>query len=146
MGPKDEKDKTEGVRFHARESVTQERGYEWFFEERAVTMMSTQMILVRVLLAKIENKDKLVQILRQIPIRQGQEGWNCVFWVKEALENLERSKGVVGTSVIEWESVRDAALSYCQRKKDQHRFDGKGDFDMSRVATFDLTQEKEIVP
>lgn len=42
----------------------------------------------RIMLAKIEQADRLRQVLRQIPIRQGEEGWNCVLWVKDALDNL----------------------------------------------------------
>jgi hypothetical protein len=41
-------------------------------------MMPTQMILVRALIAKVEHSERLAQLVRQIPIRQGQEGWNCV--------------------------------------------------------------------
>ena len=73
-------------------------------------MMPTQMILVRILVAKVENTEKLAQILRQIPVRQGQEGWNCVSWVQEAFSELEKSKSVVGTSVVGWKAVRDAAM------------------------------------
>jgi hypothetical protein len=47
---------------------------------------------------------------------------------------------------MEWGAVRDAAMEYCQRKKDQHRFDGKGKFDTSRVSTFDLIEGKETIP
>jgi hypothetical protein len=92
-----------------------------------------------------EHVDRLRQLLRQIPIRQGEEGWNCVLWVKEALSNLERSKGVIGTCVLDWDAVRGAALSYCQQKKDQHRFDGRGNFDTSQVPTFDLIQGEETI-
>lgn len=108
-------------------------------------MAPTQMVLVRILIAKIENTDKLAQLLRQIPIRQEQQGWNCVLWIKEALSQLEISKNIMGTSVIRWEAVRNAALSYCQQKKDEHRFDGTVKVGESRVPTFDLIQGKETI-
>ena len=66
-------------------------------------------------------------------------------WLKEALSLVEESRGIVGTSVLEWEAVRDAALTYCQRKRDEHRFDGKGSFDTQRVPTYDLIEKKEII-
>ncbi|KAJ5189668.1 hypothetical protein N7491_008287 [Penicillium cf. griseofulvum] len=50
--------------------------------------------------------------------------WNCVFWVKEALEVIKVDPKALGTSVVGWERVRNEAMAYCQRKKDQHRFDG----------------------
>lgn len=102
--------------------------------------------MVRILIAKIENREALAQLLRQIPIRQGTQGWNCVAWIKEALEQLQMSTNVIGTSVVEWEAVHDAAMSYVQNKKDQHRFDGKGSFDTKRVPTFDLIQGQETIP
>ncbi|KAL3408143.1 hypothetical protein V8F44DRAFT_504610, partial [Aspergillus fumigatus] len=45
--------------------------------------------------------------------------WNCVFWVKEALETLKVNPKALGTSIIKWEKVRSAAMDYCQWKKDQ---------------------------
>ena len=121
-------------------------GSQWVFEELSASMMTTKMILVRILIAKVEDTEKLAQLLRKIPIRQGEPGWNCVLWVKEALSELEKSNKIIGTSVIEWKAVRDAAMEYCQQKRDQHRFDGKGEFDTSRVSTFDLIQKKETIP
>jgi hypothetical protein len=109
-------------------------------------MMPTQMILVRALIAKVEHSERLAQLVRPIPIRQGQEGWNCVSWVREALSELQKSKKIIGTSMMEWQAVRDVAMQFCQQKKDAHRFDGKGNFDTSQVATFDLIQKKETIP
>jgi hypothetical protein len=92
--------------------------------------MPVDMILVRIMLAKVEDANKLAQLLRQIPIGQREEGdWNCVAWVREALLRIERSEGVVGRSVLGWEAVREAALSYCRLKRDERRFDGTGKYD-----------------
>lgn len=103
------------------------------------------MILVRVLIAKIEDTKGLAQVLEQVPIRQEQQGWNCVLWIKEALSELQAAKNVIGTSVLEWEAVRNAAMSYCQQKRDEHRFDNTVEVDKSRVPTFDLIQGKETI-
>lgn len=51
----------------------------------------------------------------------------------------------LGTSVVEWEKVRRGAMDYCQRKKDLHRFDGQGNFDMKKIPTYDLIVQKEII-
>lgn len=118
---------------------------EWLFEEVPTSLTPTRMIMVRVLIAKIEDTDTLARLLRRIPIRQGQQGWNCVYWIKEALSELRASKNIIGTSVVEWEAVRNAAMSYCQQKKDEHRFDGTVKIDVLRVPTFDLIQGKEII-
>ncbi|RMZ90940.1 hypothetical protein DV736_g1832, partial [Chaetothyriales sp. CBS 134916] len=101
------------------------------------------MLLIRIMIAKVEDNDSLCATLRHTPIKQGQPGWNCVSWVKEALESLDANQTALGTRVTAWETVRNEAMAYCQRKRDQHRFDGQGDFDMSKVPTFDLIEGKE---
>jgi hypothetical protein len=148
VGPKKEsKDPQleEGTKFHAKEfPKALGPGFEFRFEERHVSMMPVDMILVRIMLAKVKDTNKLTLLLRQIPIAQREEGgWNCVAWVREALFCIERSEGVVGTSVLGWEDVREAALSYCRQKRHQRRFDGTGKYDPTQVPTFDIILMKE---
>lgn len=101
---------------------------------------------VRVVVGKVLDRRRLSVLLQNVPIVLNDPDWNCVFWIKEALASIERDGRVVGTSVLDWQSVRDTAMRYCQRKKDAHRFDGKGEFDMRRPATFDMLEKKETVP
>jgi len=37
-------------------------------------------------------------------------------------------------------------MEYCQKKKDQHRFDALGDFDTGKAPTYDLIEGKEAIP
>lgn len=145
IGPKIEAPGKLGVRFHAKEKPRVEGGSEWYYEERECQLAPTSMLLVRVLVGKVEQGDRLKAILRSIPIRQGQPGWNCVGWIKEALEKIKADGRVVGTSVLDWETVDKEAMAYCQRKKDQHRFDGQGNFDTEKAPTYDLIQRKEVI-
>lgn len=119
---------------------------EWYFEERDVGLLATSMLLVRIMIGKVENMNRLVRTLRKVPIRPEQAGWNCVGWVKEALEALNADGKALGTSVTEWQAIRDGAMWYVQKKKDEHRFDGKGNFDMKYAATYDLLDGKETIP
>ncbi|KAE8149261.1 hypothetical protein BDV25DRAFT_4511 [Aspergillus avenaceus] len=145
IGPKIETQGKMGVRYHAKERPKVGGGSEWFFEERECPLTATSMLLVRVMIGKVEDGNRLVQTLRTTPIRQNQVGWNCVAWVREALEKLKADGRSLGTSVIDWETVRNESMSYCQRKKDQHRFDGHGNFDMAKAPTYDLVERKEII-
>ena len=104
------------------------------------------MLLVRIMIGKVKKMDRLESALRKVPIRQGQMGWNCVGWVKEALEALNADGKALGTSVTEWQAVRDGAMQYVQRKKAEHRFDGRGNFNMRYAATYDMLDGKETVP
>lgn len=147
VGPKVETKESRGKRYHAKERFKQgEEGSEWYFEEVDIPVAPANMILVRILVAKTEDESRLAKILRETTIRQGEPGWNCVSWVKEALERLEKDGKVLGTSMTDWGKVRDTAMDYCQKKKDEHRFDDKGSFDMRRVATYDLIESKETIP
>ncbi|RMZ67682.1 hypothetical protein GMOD_00001642 [Pyrenophora seminiperda CCB06] len=137
-------DTSKGMRYHAKEVLGPE-GYKWAFEEKSCRLLPTAMLLVRVMIAKVENKNRLIQIIRNTPIRPDVPGWNCVGWVQEALQRLEADDKALGTSVLEWTKVRDAAMEYCQKKVDEHRFDGKVTYDMEKVPTFDLLEGKETV-
>lgn len=134
-----------GVRYHAKERPKLGGGSEWFFEEWECPLAPTSMLLVRVVIGKIEDRNRLVEVLRNTPIRQGQPGWNYVSWVKDALERLRVDPKALGTSIVEWEKVRGEAMNYCQHKKNQHRFDGQGNFNIRKVPTYDLMKRKEII-
>ncbi|PKX93722.1 uncharacterized protein P174DRAFT_512001 [Aspergillus novofumigatus IBT 16806] len=93
------------------------------------------MLLVHIMVGKVADGNHLVDILQNTPIQQGQAGWN---WLKASSKAL-------GTNVIEWERVRNEAMRYCQQKKDQHRFDGQGNFDTSKAPTYDLVERREVI-
>jgi len=67
-----------------------------------------------------------------------------VSWVREALEQLKEDGRALGRSVLEWDRVRDEAIQYCRRKRDEHRFDGTREVDMDSTATYDLLSQREI--
>lgn len=144
MGPKIATEQSRGIRLHAMHRVNTSGVPEWEFEERGCSLANTNMSLVRVIIGKIEDKDRMLGILRRIPIRKDEAGWNCVSWVKEAIEALQADGKALGTSILDWKKVSSEAMAYCQRKKDQHRFDGQGQFNMQKVATYDLLEGKEI--
>ncbi|KAJ5276984.1 hypothetical protein N7524_003137 [Penicillium chrysogenum] len=85
---------------------------EWAFEDRESPLLATSMLLVRVIIGKVEDGNRLVEILRSTPTRQGQAGWNCVFRVKEALDALKADGNVLGTNVTEWEKIRSEASAF----------------------------------
>lgn len=146
MGLKKDDENAQGVRYDAKERMTQSGRSEWYFEERTGSIEANGMLLVRIMIAKIAKRERLVDILRGVPVRQDEPGWNCVGWVKEALENLCANGEVLGTSRVVWQNIRDAAMWYVEKKKREHRFDGQGNFNRKMVATYDTIEQKEIVP
>lgn len=122
---------------------------EWVFEEEELTQAHSIMLLVRVAVGKITDLERLKTAVRSVPIVQNDASWNCAVWVQNALAAIEKDGKAVGTSRLEWNTVRDAAKSYVQRKKDENRFNGKapdGQYDMTRPATYDLLAGREIIP
>lgn len=108
-------------------------------------MARTASLLVRIVVAKVTDMDRLRAAIRSVPIVQNDLSWTCITWLKNALEAVQADGKAVGTSQLDWEIVRRTAKSYIQGKKDAHRFDGKSDFDMTKTATYDLLEGREIV-
>jgi hypothetical protein len=127
----------------------------WQFEERDIGMAPTAMILVRILIGKVKKKDRLETIMRSIPIRAQLPGWNCVYWVEEAIQALHQYQGSGGGIFVkpafqlDWGTIRQYALWYVEEKVAAHRFDGQalpGTFDNTKVPTWDLLKNSERTP
>jgi hypothetical protein len=71
--------------------------------------------------------------------------WTCRIWVRDALTNLAADVGVLGTSIADWTTAESTAERYVRQKKDQHRFDGQVQWNMDKVPTWDLIENKEAV-
>lgn len=154
IGPKHEDSDSTGKRFHVKETMTAIDGRtqsRWVFEERDISMNPTAMILVRVVIGKVASAERAAAVLRGVPVRDNQSGWNCVWWLREALDMLRADGKALGSrslSSVAWEQAGEAAMDFVRRKEREHRFDGRaapGWFDMNRVATYDLLQGEEIV-
>ncbi|KAF7505446.1 hypothetical protein GJ744_000773 [Endocarpon pusillum] len=84
-------------------------------------------------------------ILVPVPFINDEPGWNCVTWLQSALALIAQDTSVMETSTLNWETAKAAAMQYCEKKTGQGRFSGEGDFDTSKVPTFDLLQGKETI-
>ncbi|KAG8410446.1 hypothetical protein J3459_017124 [Metarhizium acridum] len=152
VGPKTEDKCSTGARFHAKEKMRfvgtpPVPESVWEYEERESTMLPTSKFLVRVMIGKVKDGNRLESLLRNTPIRPGVEGWNCVAWVKEAIETALREDRVLGTPKnLGWDSIRDTAMWYVGQKKAAHRFDGQGTFDQNKAATWDMIDGLERAP
>ncbi|KAL9103654.1 MAG: hypothetical protein Q9163_001313 [Psora crenata] len=145
-GPRKEDRGSRGLRYHAKDKSRASGQSVWEFEERGLTVgMATQMLLVRILVGKVDKSNRLRDILRRVPVVQGDRSWNCVIWVKNALEALQKDGKAMGTCQLDWKIIRDTSMRYIQHKKKQHRFDGKAEFDISNSATFDMPEGRETI-
>lgn len=119
----------------------------WKYDQIETTMLPTAMTLVRIVIGKVVDLDKLQKILGNVELRPEEEGWNSIVWVKEAIEALMQDEGAVTiVEGTEWELIRDRAIWYVGKKEKEHRFDGVVSFDPLRTATWDMFCKEEIEP
>ena len=50
-----------GTRYHAKERLTQTGKTEWYYEEHDTSLTPTSMLLVRIMISKVEDRDRLVR-------------------------------------------------------------------------------------
>ncbi|RWA06985.1 hypothetical protein EKO27_g8122 [Xylaria grammica] len=139
-----------GMRFHVKEafnaaSVPPWSQLAWAYEERNIGRGPTQMLLVRVVIGKVLDIGRLRCILGRVPVRSEVPGWNCVAWVREAIEEILRDGKVLGAVSTSWEVVRDTAMWYVEQKKRAHRFDGQRQYMAKSQPTWDMLEGKETM-
>ncbi|TQV93178.1 hypothetical protein IF1G_07756 [Cordyceps javanica] len=96
---------------------------------------ATNMVLVRVLAAKVQKMDRFESILRGVV-----SGWTCRSRVTEAYEKLRNDGKALGTCP-DWETLSETALWYVHKKTEAHRFDGLApddQFNVSEVAAYSM--------
>lgn len=104
------------------------------------------MLLVRIVVGKIKNMNRLRSILDNTPVRTELKVWNCVEWVREALLAAIRDGQALGTCASDWKSVRDTAMGFVERKKASHQFDGSQSYDPTKATTWDMLAKVELIP
>jgi hypothetical protein len=67
--------------YNAKEHVIGSKQVQWFYEEKGIPLVATNMLLVRVMIGKVTNMGTLLKTLPNIPIVQNNSASNCVTWV-----------------------------------------------------------------
>lgn len=142
IGPKAEKSvDTPGCRYHVKNlPIT-----GWTYEEKTVNdVQSTNTLLARILIAKVENEQRLIQLLRNVPIVNSESNWRCRSWIAHALAEIEADGTCVGSSQLQWEIVEAFARQYIAQKTSVGRYARAEDM-LRPKPTYDLIAGKEIV-
>ncbi|KAK8877672.1 hypothetical protein PGQ11_002618 [Apiospora arundinis] len=143
IGPKEEKEKVvPGERYHVKNDP---RG-RWVFEAlRLENVRSTATLLVRVVIAKIADERRLIQLLRQVPVVQDDPEWRCRTWVAQALRAIERDGHCVSSAVLDWPIIEAKAREYAAAKAAAGRY-GLGKDMLAPKPTYDILERRETVP
>lgn len=94
---------------------------------------TTNQLLARLLVAKIEDEGELIKLLERVPVdppgwevRSGQK-WTCKIWVRAALELIVANGKVVGTNILgDFEAIEKTAHWVVEEKLRERRYDPIG--------------------
>lgn len=143
IGPKDEKPEVvSGTRCHVKLCAINGGEYE---KKELSNVKWTYNLLVRIVIAKVEDEKRLFRVLEQVPIVQNDPNWRCRHWVISAVDALSKDGRDVGTSVLDWDSIEHLARGYVSRKKGNDRFADSATLAGPR-PTWDMLEGKETVP
>lgn len=148
IGPKIEKKaNVPGTRFHVKNQVLPSGAIGWAYEENHLpNVQSTNRLLARIVIAKVEDGARLIEIFRSIPVVQNDPNWRCRTWVWQVLERLKADGGkAVGTAQLDWGQIEGMARSYVAQKQAHGRY-ATMDLLLKPKPTWDMLENKEMVP
>ena len=120
MGPKKEKKaQVPGTRYHVKNWPTEGWSYE---EIPLANVKNTNSLLARIVVAKVVDEARLIEILRSTPVVQNDSKWRCRSWVADLLNRLEADGKAVGTAQLDWSEIEPLAREYVTKKKTEGRY------------------------
>jgi hypothetical protein len=95
----------------------------WYYEEAHVAAKGTSKLLATIPVGEVVDMDKMLEILRDIPIQQGDVEWNCVSWMKMAVDELSHDGTALEIHDLgkDWQSLRDSAIWAADQKANQYQ-------------------------
>ncbi|KAI2621833.1 hypothetical protein GGR54DRAFT_639165 [Hypoxylon sp. NC1633] len=131
-----------GTRYHVK--IRPGQGWK-FIEDTLSDVQSSVRLLARIVIAKITDRSRLVDIFRSTVIVQNDLRFDCRTWIIDALQNIRLDGNVVGTAELNWENIEHRAHRYVAEKTEAGRYE-QGQ-DMTRPKpTWDMLDRKEIIP
>ena len=109
----------QATRFHARDFFSSPEQTRWFYEEIHVDARGTPKLLAKTLLGDIHGMERLFEALRDVPLVQQTAGWNCISWIRGALDAIEEDGEVLsGDSYIrDWVELKMLVLDAADAEK-----------------------------
>ncbi|PVI02068.1 hypothetical protein DM02DRAFT_641532 [Periconia macrospinosa] len=115
------------VRYHVKKAPVS----GWVYEEKGVNdVRSMNTLLVRIIIAKVENEQYLINLLRNLPV--------------QALAEIAKDGKCVGTSQLDWGTIEAFARQYAAQKTAAGRYEKAEDM-LKPKLTYDLLEGKEVV-
>ncbi|KAK7177370.1 hypothetical protein DPSP01_014583 [Paraphaeosphaeria sporulosa] len=142
IGPKAESRDAPGVRYHVKNQPIS----GWTYEEKSVSdVRATNTLLARIVIAKVQDEQRLIGLLRNLPIINGDPNWRCRTWIGQALAAIAKDGQCVGSSRLDWTAIETFAREYVAQKTAAGRYARAEDM-LKPKPTYDLLEQREIVP
>ncbi len=85
------------MRYHIKNHPVQ----GWMYKEVPIrNVQTTTTLLARIVITKIEDEQRLVNIFRNTRVIQNDPKWRCCTWIADVLSTLARDARAVGTSQL----------------------------------------------
>jgi hypothetical protein len=138
-----EKDeKVPGTRYHVKNKPI--TGWMYYEEVPLPNTRNTTSLPARIVIAKIEDEERLVNIFRTIPIIQNDPNWRCRAWLANALAEVAKDGNAVVSSELDWQKIEATARNYVGEKTAADRYLNAADL-MKPSPAWDLLEDKEVV-
>jgi len=105
---------------------------------------STNTLLVRIVIAKIEDEHRLIALFRGLPVVQNDPNWRCRSWIASALAEIAKDGECVGSAELDWQKIEPFARRYVEEKTANGRYQSVTDL-LKPKPTWDLLENKESV-
>lgn len=107
-------------------------------------VQSTINLLARLVIAKVEDEKRLVEIFRTTPVVQNDPNWRCRTWVAQVLSRLEKDGKAVGTAQLDWRKIEGLGRDYVAKKAAAGRYLEALDMYQPK-PTWNMLEDRETV-
>ncbi|KAK2761648.1 hypothetical protein FQN54_001476 [Arachnomyces sp. PD_36] len=126
-------------------------GQPWVFEESKLQDSNTRFrLLTRVLVGRVKKLGDASACLRSVPLIQGDPGWTCRVWVRDALAKLDADTIFDPERRInDWDAIEKECRRYVAEKKAAGRWEMSKPgvaSNLNDTPTYDMLQGRETTP
>lgn len=93
----------------------------------------------------MENEQRLIKLIRDVLVVNGDPNWRCRTWVAQALAEIAKDGNCVGSSQLDWKTVEAFARQYVAQKTAAGRY-AKAEDMLKPKPTYNLVEGEEPVP
>lgn len=118
IGPKNERGaEIPGMRYRVKNHPI----HNWVHEEIPLAhVRSTNNLLARIVIAKIQDETRLIGIIRNTPVIHNDHNWSCRTWAARTLSRIAQDGWASGTAELDWEKIETVAREHVATKIEFH--------------------------